>query len=111
MGLHTNSFNDTTLTLLFSGNLDADGSQKALPLLDKVISNPEFCEIEVDLANVTFLDSSGIGAIVYLYKRLVANNRRMRIENVSGQPLEIFTLLRIEHAIPVNSKQLTRKAS
>lgn len=110
MGLHTKSFDGNTLTLLFSGNLDAEGSQKALPLLDKVISNPELQDVEVDLSNVTFLDSSGIGAIVYLYKRLVANNRRMRIENVTGQPLEIFTLLRIGHAIPINSRQLCRQA-
>lgn len=105
MGLSTNNFNDSTLTLMFSGNLDADGSQNALPMLDNVIAKPEFREIEVDLTNVSFLDSSGVGAIVYLYKRLVASDRRMRIENVSGQPLEIFTLLRIGHAIPINSKQ------
>ncbi len=105
MGLCTSNFNDTTLTLMFSGNLDADGSQNALPILDNVISKPEFREIEVDLSDVSFLDSSGIGAIVYLYKRLVAEDRCMRIENVSGQPLEIFTLLRIGHAIPINSKQ------
>lgn len=105
MGLSTNTFNNTTLTLMFSGNLDADGSQNALPMLDNVIAKPEFNEIEVDLSNVSFLDSSGVGAIVYLYKRLVASNRRMRIENASGQPLEIFTLLRIGHAIPINSKQ------
>lgn len=110
MGLRTNRFNDTTLTLMFSGNLDAEGSQNALPLLDKVIANPEFNEIEVDLSKVNFLDSSGVGAIVYLYKRLVASNRCMRIENASGQPLEIFNLLRIGNAIPINARQL-RKAS
>ena len=38
MGLSTNNFNDSTLTLMFSGNLDADGSQNALPMLDNVIA-------------------------------------------------------------------------
>ncbi|MCE0493728.1 STAS domain-containing protein [Vibrio salinus] len=85
MGLLARTYNDNTITLIFSGNLDADGSQSALPQLDKVIANPEFNEIEVELTNVTFLDSSGVGAIVYLYKRLIAKERSMRIENVSGQ--------------------------
>lgn len=108
MGLLTNTYDNNTLTLMFSGNLDAEGSQKALPLLDKVIADTQFQDIEVDLSKVTFLDSSGIGAIVYLYKRLITNNRNMRIENVAGQPLEIFNLLRIGNAIPINSKQMQR---
>ncbi len=110
MELHTYKFYGNTLTLNFAGSLDAEGSKNALSLINKALSDPEFNEIEVDLTNVSFLDSSGIGAIVYLYKRLIASNRNMRIENVSGQPLEIFNLLRINHAIPINSKQLHRDA-
>jgi len=105
MGLQTAQRDQITLTLMFSGNLDASGSQAALPQLDQVISNDQFSEIEVDFSNVSFLDSSGVGAIVYLYKRLIANERHMRIENVSGQPLEIFNLLRIGQAIPINSQE------
>jgi anti-anti-sigma factor len=110
MGLQTTKLDNATLTLQFSGNLDATGSRAALPQLDQVISDEQFKEVEIDLRHVSFLDSSGVGAIVYLYKRLVANERRMRIENVTGQPLEIFNLLRIGQAIPINSKMISSKA-
>ncbi len=97
--------NDTILTLLLSGDLDANGSKEALPHIDQVISEDCHPEIEIDLKHVSFIDSSGVGAIVYLYKRLIERERNMRIENVKGQPLEIITLLRINQAISVNSKQ------
>ncbi|GLO63446.1 anti-anti-sigma regulatory factor [Vibrio sp. MACH09] len=94
----------TVLTLLLSGDLDANGSKTALPHIDKVLSEDLHPEIEVDMKHVAFLDSSGVGAIVYFYKRLIEKERHLRITNASGQPLEIFSLLRIGNAIPINSK-------
>ncbi|ELP5729484.1 STAS domain-containing protein [Vibrio vulnificus] len=105
MELCTLDINQHTLTLSITGNFDAHGSRQAQMHIDNLINNDDHNDIEVDLAGVEFLDSSGIGAIVYLYKRLIERDRSMRIENVRGQPLEIISLLRINHAIPVNSKQ------
>ncbi|WP_047043946.1 STAS domain-containing protein [Vibrio mexicanus] len=96
--------NDSILTLMISGNLDAEGSRSAQPAIDDVISNDQHNEVELDFRDVQFLDSSGVGALVYLYKRLIERERNMRIENVTGQPLEIINLLRIGQAIPVNSR-------
>lgn len=95
---------DNNITLFINGNLDADGSRFAQPHIDDVIAQDSAKDIEIDFSQVEFLDSSGVGAIVYLYKRLVERQRTMRIENVSGQPLEIINLLRINQAIPVNSQ-------
>lgn len=103
MELRTIEASDTVLTLELNGNLDADGSRSAQPHIDQIIADQSHSEVEIDFEKVTFLDSSGVGAIVYLYKRLVERERNMRIENVKGQPLEIMTLLRINQAIPVNS--------
>ena len=107
MELRKIDLNTTTLTLSIFGDLDAAGSRHAQTDIDDVISNYGHKEIEVDFREVQFLDSSGIGAIVYMFKRLTERERNMRLENVSGQPLEIMNLLRIGHAIPVNSKNPT----
>lgn len=37
--------------------------------IDEVISQDTYQEIEIDFSNVQFLDSSGVGALVYLYTR------------------------------------------
>lgn len=95
--------NETITTLIINGNLDADGSRYAQPHIDEIIADEANRDIEIDFSQVQFLDSSGVGALVYLYKRLIERQRNMRIENVSGQPLEIMNLLRIDQAIPVNS--------
>jgi anti-anti-sigma factor len=107
MELRKIDLDTTTLTLSIFGNLDAAGSREAQADIDDVISNYGHQEIEVDFSQVQFLDSSGVGAIVYMFKRLTERERNMRLENVSGQPLEIMQLLRIGHAIPVNSKNPT----
>ena len=107
MELRKIDLNTTTLTLSIFGNLDAAGSRDAQTDIDDVISNDGHQEIEVDFSQVQFLDSSGVGAIVYMFKRLTERERNMRLENVSRQPLEIMNLLRIGHAIPVNSKNPT----
>ena len=73
---------NTILTLLISGDFDAHGSKEALPHIDQVLSEDRHKEIEVDFKHVSFLDSSGVGAIVYFYKRLIERDRAMRIENV-----------------------------
>lgn len=96
--------NNIQLILHIEGNLDADGCRYVQSHIDEVISQDTHQEIEIDFSNVQFLDSSGVGALVYLYKRLVERERNMRIENVRGQPLEIMNLLRIGNAIPVNSR-------
>ncbi|MCZ4294181.1 STAS domain-containing protein [Vibrio sinaloensis] len=95
---------ETIDTLIINGNLDADGSRFAQPHIDQIIAEDSGRDVEIDFSHVQFLDSSGVGAIVYLYKRLIERQRNMRIENASGQPLEIINLLRISQAIPVNSQ-------
>ena len=104
MELRTIIDSDIQVTLLIEGNLDADGSRFLQPIIDDVIWKDVHQEVELDFRNVTFLDSSGVGALVYLYKRLVESERKMPIENATGQPLEIIKLLRIGQAIPVNSR-------
>ncbi|MGF1740269.1 STAS domain-containing protein [Vibrio profundum] len=104
MELHTIQATDTVITLLIRGNLDADGSRHAQQHIDDVIAQDDYQEVEIDFSGVQFLDSSGVGALVYMYKRLIERERDMRIENVRGQPLEIINLLRIGQAIPINSR-------
>ncbi|MDX1737545.1 MAG: STAS domain-containing protein [Alphaproteobacteria bacterium] len=56
-------------------------------------------EVVLDLTHVHRLDSSGVGALVFLFKRLKAEGRKMVIHGVHGQPEAIIRLLRLEQAI------------
>lgn len=97
--------NDNQLvTVTVNGDMDAVGCKDIKEVVDHIITMDEHHEVVMDLEQVGFMDSSGIGAIVYLYKRLKEIGRAISIHNVSGQPLELMELLRINSAIPVHSK-------
>ena len=55
--------------------------------------------IVLDLKLVDFMDSSGIGSIVFLYKKLKAQNRELVLSGVNGQPARLIQSLRVDKAI------------
>jgi anti-anti-sigma factor len=55
-------------------------------------------DVILDLSKVEFVDSSGLGALVFLHKRLVAKGHKLKIVGLKGQPLQLFTNL---HLVPV----------
>ena len=59
--------------------------------------------VEIDMAAVEFIDSSGVGGLVFLYKRLLANGHKLTVTNVGGQPLRLLTHLRMQGLIASTS--------
>lgn len=49
--------------------------------------------VVLDLSGVASMDGSGLGAITYMFKRLVARGRQLVVTGVSGQPLDMLTEL------------------
>lgn len=82
-----------------AGAFDAAAAADARPRLDTVIEGDG--DVVFDLSDVDFIDSSGIGAIVFLFKRLTAKGRGLRLAGVHGQPLQLMEFLRIPRVIPI----------
>ena len=59
--------------------------------------------VEIDMTETTFIDSSGVGAIVFIYKRLVVQGRAMTLHGLNGQPRDLIGLLRLDRTIPTTS--------
>lgn len=91
----------SNVIIQLSGEMDALGCSKIRPVLE-ALSKQEHAHTVLDIAQVSFIDSSGIGAIVFLFKRLKAQGRTMEITGVQGQPQELMKLLRIDAAIPLS---------
>ncbi len=89
------------LILKLYGEFDAEGSAEIRPELEAVAAQNASKHVCLDLQEVVFIDSSGVGAIVFLYKRLRENGRQLAISGAHGQPRELLELLRIHKAIPV----------
>ena len=58
-------------------------------------------EICLDISDVGFLDSSGIGAVLVLLRQLRSQDRKLQIVSVSGQPAGLLMHLKIHNIIPI----------
>ena len=103
--------NTTTgeLIVTFYGELDALGCTHIRPELEAIVASKNSQRVTLNLREVSFIDSSGIGAIVYLYKRLKAQGRVLDISGARGQALELIELLRIDTVITLKSNSLRDK--
>lgn len=54
----------------------------------------------LDFGATEFIDSSGIGAMVFLYKKVEKQGVSMQLLNVAGQPNKLLKLLRVDMTIP-----------
>lgn len=92
---------DGIVRIAAKGEFDALGCKDIRKDLETYASEYIGLCIEFDLEEVSFIDSSGIGAIVFLYKRMLEHNGSLKLKGVKGQPKELLTLLRVDNAIPV----------
>ena len=49
----------------------------------------------LDLSRVEFIDSSGVGMLVYLCKRLKVRNAQLVLIGLNGEPLKLFKTLKL----------------
>lgn len=85
------------------GDMDALGCKEIKPQIEEILNKLSSDSLTLNLFNVSFLDSSGIGAIVFMFKRLKSADKYFEIIGVNGQPKEILHLLRVDKAIPIKS--------
>jgi len=91
----SDSDDGSTTFLRIRAELDALSAPELRPMLDKLVDE-RHPEIVVDLSELRLIDSSGVGALVSLYKRVRATGGGVRFTGVRAQPLVIFKLLRLD---------------
>ena len=91
---------DTTTRLKITGALDIHSAPEIRPVFDAVVAANKRC-VTLDLDSLTMLDSSGVGAIVSLLKRVKALGGAVVVEGIHGQPLAIFKLLKLERVFGI----------
>lgn len=69
-------------------DLDAASMEELRPTFESLARSAE--DIELDLSAVRFIDSSGVGGIVFLYKRLRAAGHNLWLTGVSSQPRRLL---------------------
>jgi anti-anti-sigma factor len=78
------------------GDLNAGYLDEFRQHIESLAQSPD--DVVLDLSRVSFVDSYGVGALVLLHKKLVARGHRLKVSGLRGQPLQLFTNLKL---IPV----------
>jgi anti-sigma B factor antagonist len=84
--------------IAIEGELDTVTVGDLRSQIDKLVGN-EPKRVEVDLSSLRMLDSSGVGALVSLYKRVRAYGGQVVMVGLRDQPLAIFRLLRLDRVM------------
>jgi anti-sigma B factor antagonist len=83
------------LQLTIEGALDALTVHEVRPTFDQVVADRPR-RVAIDLNSLTMLDSSGVGAIVSLFKRVKAQGGQVVILRAQDQPLAVLKLLKLD---------------
>jgi anti-sigma B factor antagonist len=94
--VRTYSADQTTLRI--EGSLDAISTPELRSLIDTLVVEKR-PSITVDLSALRLIDSSGVGALVALYKRIRAIGGKVKVTGLRDQPLAIFKLLRLDKVL------------
>jgi anti-sigma B factor antagonist len=97
MNLST-SVGDSGVKLTIGGELDVVTVLELRAEIEKVLAQRP-PRVEVDLSTLRMVDSSGVGALVSLYKRVRAQGGEVVMSGLRDQPLAIFRLLRLDRVM------------
>jgi anti-anti-sigma factor len=100
--IFSTSIDGANVTLNITGELDAVSVPDLRPVLDDLI-NKGHKKIVVDLAGLRLIDSSGVGAIVYLFRRLRGVGGTLVVRGATDQPLAILRLLKLDQILAIDS--------
>jgi anti-sigma B factor antagonist len=89
---------DGVLRLAIEGELDAVTVSELRGDIEKLLARKP-PRVEVDLSSLRMVDSSGVGALVSLYKRVRAQGGEVVVTGLRDQPLAIFRLLRLDRVM------------
>jgi anti-sigma B factor antagonist len=59
-------------------------------------------QLDVDMSNTTFLDSSGLGALLSFHKLMTARGGKMRVINPRPAVVQIIELTRVHRIIEIS---------
>ena len=93
---------DSHNILQIAGAMDAIGVHEAGDTFSAAAADSH-SDLIVDLKNVSFMDPSGLGLLVAALKRSRAAGRDIRIENASGQPLNLLSSLNLEKVFSIQA--------
>lgn len=95
-----NRIYNNTLYVVLSGELDEYSATEVRLTLDELFEKEGFSQVIVDLSELEFMDSTGIGVMLGRYKKLKSKNVPIFICNPSSHAEKIFNMTGLYEIMP-----------
>ncbi len=89
-----------TLYIVLSGELDEYSANYTRESMDALINANSFNKLVVDMNDLEFMDSTGIGVLIGRYKKLKTKNIFMYVINPNSHIERIFKMSGLYEIIP-----------
>ena len=86
---------DHETSVIIRGSLDINSAPQLAEEIDKLVAG-KVKRVAVDLSGLDLIDSSGVAALVKLYKGIRGHGGHVEMTGARDQPLAIFKLLRMD---------------
>ena len=91
---------NNVLYVLLCGELDEHSAMHTRLAMDEIFDKPNFDKIVIDLSELDFMDSTGIGVLIGRYKKMKDKNVPIYIANPSKHAEKIFKMTGLYELMP-----------
>lgn len=91
---------NNTLHIMLCGELDEYTANYTRNVLDELICSNSFSRMIIDLSQLEFMDSTGIGVLIGRYKKLKNKNTPIYISNANSHIEKIFKMSGLYEIMP-----------
>ena len=93
---------DGKMTVFLKGELDHSSAQEIMRFIERRIECHLPRTLVLDMAGVSFMDSSGIAVILKADKRQKETGGRFWVENILPQPMKVLSAAKIERIVKIS---------
>lgn len=88
--------------LAIDGNIVLDETAKLKEAVEVFVEKEDLAGIIINCENVSFIDSSGLGLIVSIYKTLLKRERKFALTSLNDRTREIFVLTKLDKILTLS---------
>ena len=92
-----------SVTVVIAGELDHCAAPQIRRMLDDLIADPSVTHLVLDLENLTFMDSSGIGVLLGRLRLLQPRGGGLSVKNMQPSVEKLFRLSGMDRVIGVET--------
>ena len=89
------------LTITLTGELDHHAAKSLMDSIDRCIEQNLPAKTLLDLAGLTFMDSSGIAILLRLRQRMEALSGTLQVTGLNEQPARVLRAAGLHRLIPI----------